>query len=362
MNQTSLALQQIKKTNPYFSGKMSCSEFIELNGFYSRPITAIEYNYTIAFTILAYKHFYQFQVLLRTLYSRSNFHCIHVDVKAPIIMYKYVVKLSECLENVYLSPVRLTVRWAGFSILEAERSCQLLLLNKEKTWKYYMNLAGTELPLQTNYERANILALGNGLKNDITSYKNTHLYRHAMKLHPPPENVTLWKGEFHVILTRKFVEYLHTSPLAQHLYIYLNGTNVPDEHFYSSLNRRPDFPGYSWKSYSNLRLLSHYKVWIETQRHMCKSQIFGRGELCQFTYKDLTHVMESKRLFVNKFNQNVDLIGIDCIEQWLKVKQYSPNKIRKEDYRQFPFFQQSNMSEVQDKEEEEALAKLTGKI
>ena len=120
---------------------LSCSEFIAMNGFYSKDITTIERENPMAFTILSYKHFYQFQVLMRTLYVRTNFHCIHVDRDAPGYFFGYAVKLSTCLENVVIVNRRRKVGWGEFNILEVERLCQSILLNQSSTWYYYMTIA-----------------------------------------------------------------------------------------------------------------------------------------------------------------------------------------------------------------------------
>jgi len=122
-----------------------CSDFITKNGFYSKHITDLEYNNPMAFTILVYKNFYQFQVLMRTLYVRSNFHCIHVDQEASINFYVYALKLSTCLDNVFAINPRKKVQWGTMSILEVERLCQTYLLKQSSKWHYYMTIAVSSL-------------------------------------------------------------------------------------------------------------------------------------------------------------------------------------------------------------------------
>jgi hypothetical protein len=118
-----------------------CSEFITKNGFYSKHITDLEYKNPMAFSILVYKNFYQFQVLMRTLYVRSNFHCIHIDEEAPTNFYTYALKLSQCLDNVFVANPRIKVKWGTMSILEVERLCQTYLLKQSSKWHYYMTIA-----------------------------------------------------------------------------------------------------------------------------------------------------------------------------------------------------------------------------
>ena len=94
----------------------------------------------MAFSILVYKNFYQFQVLMRTLYVRSNFHCIHVDLKSPNYFHSYARKLSQCLSNVYVIE-SIRVAWGSFRILRTERLCQSVLLKKSTKWHYHMTIA-----------------------------------------------------------------------------------------------------------------------------------------------------------------------------------------------------------------------------
>jgi hypothetical protein len=139
---------------------LSCDEFITKNGFYSKHITDLEDNNPMAFTILVYKNFYQFQVLMRTLYVRSNFHCIHVDEKAPIHFYVYALKLSTCLDNVFVLNPRTKVQWGTMSILEVERLCQTYFLKRSSKWHYYMTIAVSSLISNNFFSILTVFVLG----------------------------------------------------------------------------------------------------------------------------------------------------------------------------------------------------------
>ena len=129
-----------RQSNTHY-GNISCSKFIVDNGFYSKRITTAERDNSMAFTILVYKYLYQFQVLMRTLYVRTNLHCIHVDRKASQEIYLYAHKLSTCLENVHVLDTRIAVQWGDITILEAQSLCQRFLLNQSSAWHYYMTIA-----------------------------------------------------------------------------------------------------------------------------------------------------------------------------------------------------------------------------
>jgi len=159
-------------------------------------------------------------------------------------------------------------------------------------------------------------------RNDISSYPEI-TDRQASKKIPPPGNITVYKGEFHSILTRDFIQAVHTNPLALEFWSFLNETVVPDEHFYPSLVHLPELPGGEARvvaTYYSYELLSHYKIWDNEIRDKCQSGQF-HSWLCQFNYKDLAKIEDSGRLFANKFNQELDLVGIDCWEQWFHLKE-----------------------------------------
>ena len=148
---TTISQYQIKQRQRFLQNRhnhsnihydnISCSEFIVDNDFYSKHITTMERANPIAFTILVYKYLYQFQVLMRTLYVRTNLHCIHVDRKASQEIYLYAHKLSTCLENVHVLDTRIDVQWGDITILEAQSLCQRFLLNQSSAWHYYMTIA-----------------------------------------------------------------------------------------------------------------------------------------------------------------------------------------------------------------------------
>jgi len=157
---------------------------------------------------------------------------------------------------------------------------------------------------------------------DVTSFPQPN-NRQKSKPGPPPGNMTVYKGEFHGILTREFIEAVHQHPLALKFYEYLNGTVIPDEQYYPSLVRLSDLPGAKARivpSYTYDKLLSHYKIWGKRGPSICQSNEYA-STVCQFNYKDLANIEKSGRLFANKFNEENDLVGIDCWEEWLEMKQ-----------------------------------------
>ena len=78
-------------------------------------------------------------------------------------------------------------------------------------------------------------------------YKNRWEFHHEVnrgltriQKSPPPHNLTIHKGDVHVVLSRAFVEYILTDPVPLQLADYLTDVFCPEENFCSTLQ-------YNWK-------------------------------------------------------------------------------------------------------------------
>ena len=139
-----------------------CKSYMLENGYITSPVTKLEQNFPLAFSMLIYTDFPQFEQLLRTIYRPQNIYCIHIDKKSNKNFVKSVKRLANCFQNVFLTPRTVNVQWGEFSVLEPELICIEELLKRHKTWKYFINLTGQEFPLRTNYELVKILDSING--------------------------------------------------------------------------------------------------------------------------------------------------------------------------------------------------------
>ena len=275
-----------------------------------------ESTYPLAFTILIHSNLEQFDFLLHTIYRPSNFYCIHIDLKSSSTLYQSIIDRSKCVTNIYFPGKRLNVTWGHFSVLEAEHLCQKELLKQSNEWKYYFNLANSDIPLKTNTELIQILKLYNE-QNDITSL----LYRSQARQRKSFTNRTLYKGEFHVLLTREAVEHIHTNPRIGDLYNYLNGTLVPDEHYYSTINRWKQTPGFYPYDHdlSQMTFMTRYKIWNDRPEAPLCHGGFVRT-ICVFNYQDLWHLATSPHLFANKIFFQRDRIVPYCLAKYLDIR------------------------------------------
>ena len=144
-------------------------------------LTNIEVAFPIAYSILMYKDIEQVERLLRAIYRPQNIYCIHVDRKTSHDIYRAIEGIAKCFPNVFMTARRIDVKWGRFSVLEPELMCMEELLQRKKTWKYFINLTGQEFPLRTNYELNIILMTYNGA-NDIEGTLKRYELNHAARL------------------------------------------------------------------------------------------------------------------------------------------------------------------------------------
>ncbi|UJR33121.1 hypothetical protein I4U23_020578 [Adineta vaga] len=309
------------EASTYLSFPKDCSFFKDRSF-----VSSEELFHPIAFTILIYSNLDQFEFLLHTIYRTSNYYCIHVDSKTPLSLYQAIQERVSCVTNIFLLQQRINVTWGQFSVLEAEHLCQKELLQRAKSWKYYFNLANSDFPLKTNAELVQILKLYNN-QNDVTSLpyysqlRQKNPFRSLNRTLPSSLTLPFYKGEFHVLLSRVTLEYIHTSKRVNDLYNFLNGTIVPDEHYYSMINRWKETPGYYPYDHdlNQMSFMTRYKIWADRPESVLCRGGFVRG-ICIFIYEDLWHLATSPHLFGNKIFFQRDRSVAYCMAQYLDVR------------------------------------------
>jgi hypothetical protein len=235
----------------------NCSEFVTNRGYITEPISEVEANFPIAFSILMYKEAEQAERFLRSIYHPQNIYCIHVDRDSPKVLHWAMKNIASCLPNVFIASKLESVIYGGFSRLQADINCMTDLLKKNIRWKYFMNQPSQAFPLRTNAEMVNILKIYNGsndlegkrIKKDILvrffyKYK-LHYPRKAKKpiiVHSiqrkgkPPHGLHITKGSAYGIFSRDFVQFILNDKVAQEFLNWLRDTYSPDEQFWSTLH------------------------------------------------------------------------------------------------------------------------------
>lgn len=138
-----------------------CAAFIQHRGYIMDVLTDEEKDFPLAFGILVHKEVELVERLLRAIYRPQNFYCIHIDAKMHKKERAALEGVIGCFPNIFSSSRSISVVWGSPQILEADRICMEDLW-RHPEWKYFINLAGQEFPLRTNYELVKILQAMDG--------------------------------------------------------------------------------------------------------------------------------------------------------------------------------------------------------
>ena len=299
----------------------NCLTFVSERGYITSPLTELEKNFSIAFSLLVYRDIEQIERLLRAIYRPQNIYCVHVDNKTSSEdIFEALLSISQCFDNVFLTDRRYDVKWGTMTVLEPELLCMKELWNRSGKWIYFINLTGQEFPLKTNYELVKILTAYDGA-NDIEGTiqrANKERWIHAGQ---PPHNIVPTKGSVHIVASRGYVDFVLHSEVAKDFLNWTRRVDIPDETFFSSLNHNPHLgvPG-SYKSIPETDnvtkpFLARFKNWGAWPCHGKRVRM-----ICVFGVGDLPLLTTRRELFANKFHFDFHRRAYDWLEEWHKNK------------------------------------------
>ena len=158
----------------YLEWTKDCSNFKTSRGYVTSPLSQEEAGFPLAFSIAMYTDVEQAERLLRMIYQPQNVYCIHIDIKASVLVHRTMHHIAQCFPNVFIASHLDKIKWGDISVLYPDLNCMRDLINFYKgRWKYYINLTGQEMPLRTNYELVRIAKIFNG-SNDIAGSKSRY--------------------------------------------------------------------------------------------------------------------------------------------------------------------------------------------
>ncbi|XP_051996661.1 beta-1,3-galactosyl-O-glycosyl-glycoprotein beta-1,6-N-acetylglucosaminyltransferase 7-like [Xyrauchen texanus] len=326
--------------------KVNCTRLRSELQFIMMPLSKEEKEFPLAFIITIHKELETFVRLLRAIYAPQNVYCVHIDAKAPEEYKKTVQNLVRCFPNVFLPSVSERVVYAGFSRLKADINCMKELVRSPTKWRRVINLCGQDFPIQTNLELVRYMHSSEwkdrnmtpGVKQPPTmqhrtqfqyeEVKDSHVARKGKgaKKGPPPHNLTIYFGTAYYALTRQFVEYALSSPLAQDLLKWSKDTFSPDEHYWVTLNHLEEAPGSfvkgGWEG--NIRAIK-WRDQEGTAHQGCEGRYVR--DICIFGIGDLPWVVNKDSMFANKFETASFLEALDCMELWHRNKLLQQAKV-----------------------------------
>ncbi|KAL5016434.1 hypothetical protein ScPMuIL_006023 [Solemya velum] len=293
-----------------------CAAFIQERGYIMHFLTEEEKNFPLAFSILVHTEVELLERLLRAIYRPQNFYCIHIDAKIERKERAALEGIVGCFPNVFLASRSIRVAWGSFQVLEAEMVC-LRDMWRHQAWKYYINLAGQEFPLRTNYELVRILQAMDGANFVHSSFRGAK--KAKWEGAPPiPHGLRKVMGAFHIVVNRGFVDYALHNQTAIALYNWCRHTKIPDEIFFNTLNHNPQLsiPG----SYTGdpdddfvKPHISRFKIW--SVMHFSCDKFIRR--VCILGINQLPVLARRPEFFANKFSLEHDPYAYDCMEELL---------------------------------------------
>ncbi|XP_037356616.1 beta-1,3-galactosyl-O-glycosyl-glycoprotein beta-1,6-N-acetylglucosaminyltransferase 7-like [Talpa occidentalis] len=311
----------------------NCSRISQGLRFITRPLSAEEGNFSLAYIITFHKELAVFVQLLRAIYAPQNVYCIHVDEKAPKKHKTAVQTLVNCFENIFISPQSGKVASSGSTRLQADLSCMRELVHAARPWGYVINLCGQDFPIKTNKEIIHYIRSKWNDKNitpgiiqppnnkSTTSHgapepppeASIHILPNQI-LKEPPHNLTIYFGSAYYVLTRKFVEFVLTDTRAKDMLQWSAGLRSPEHHYWVTLNRLKDAPGAtphaSWEG--DVRAVKWRNE--EGRGHSgCKGHYVQ--DSCVYGPGDLPWIIRSPSLFANQFEASTDPLVVTCLER-----------------------------------------------
>ena len=138
---------------------------------------------SIAFSHIVHHEIGIFEMFMASMYRPQNSHCIYIDRKASKLIHSAVQAIVNCYNErfsdskgkLYVYDWTDPIYWGHISLLEADLRCLRSLLENNNRWEYYVNTAGSELPLVTYPEFVNKLQEAGG--SIIDSFKLTNHFR-----------------------------------------------------------------------------------------------------------------------------------------------------------------------------------------
>ncbi|CAL8294021.1 unnamed protein product [Gadus morhua 'NCC'] len=207
----------------------------------------------------------------RTWAHGHNINCTRIYKLEPVEIGKSLELRRKA--NVVLEDDRIVSLSADCERLNADLNCISDMLKSDVKWEYVINLCGQDFPLKTNYELVMELKALNG-SNMLESSRPSELkkqrfvFQYELQNMPyeyhklpvkttrlkdaAPHNIQVFIGSAYFVLSRDFVTFVTTSPVAKDFLAWSADTYSPDEHFWATLVRVPGVPGHILRTHIDI--------------------------------------------------------------------------------------------------------------
>ena len=165
----------------------------------------------IAFTLVVHKDVVQIIRLLRMIYRKNNYYCIHPDARSNVTFVNALQGAASCFgKNVELVPQerRIIVTWGYETVLKPHLICGEQALRRHSTWSYLINAVGQEFPLRTNLEIIAALKALNGSNLIESGSLESLKYRVRGTILPLKVTLTKFELELKRVYMNSFVNHI----------------------------------------------------------------------------------------------------------------------------------------------------------
>ena len=320
----------------FYTKAKNCSyvrDLLSRDNFY---ISDTERNFPLAYVIMFHNSPQQIMRLLRVIYRPHNVYCLHPDGKADKNLIHVFRKLASCFDNIVIPDSLVKVTWGHISMVDAQLKCLRYLTSNYQhvQWKYANILCGKELPFNSNRVMVDTLSKLNGDSvvnaHRLTDMKfllrfglhfisrNGAMYPVAPRWRRVPFGMKLYKSYNYISASRKFVEFLLTSPRVRALHRYMSTALEPDEEFFATAYMLPEAPKTRIVDVDEVQYVKAFFAPEFPLNLKCTGKSIHH--CCILNIRDLPLLHEYMRgkstiFFYNKYLLEYDHVVMDCMEQ-----------------------------------------------
>ncbi|CAI5453514.1 unnamed protein product [Caenorhabditis angaria] len=319
------------------------------------PIAFIRNVYTL----------YEFQeMLLSSIYHPSNTYCYSVDKKSKTGIFEKLQKLTRCLPNIILNPMRYDFDSSGHFQNRAHFKCLELILDRK--WGHVIFLQNNDLILKPVEELAELSNLLNytSIMSIREPFEDRYIHNAdwtpaGLKLFKSELGVSkdildkplkIWKGLNQMILSRSFVKSIFEKLNLEGIMNLFDQKEIygVDEMLVQTLYRNN--LGLDGQPTSNCNntvqdTIGRWTDWIfegpSGYNEFCRSKL-ERNYICVMGVEYLADFKTSKFVIANKILENFDLAPLFCMDEVLREKKIWISKV---ELRNYPQFREMEMKE-----------------
>lgn len=263
----------------------------------------------IAYLILVHRYPKQFKRMFEAIYDPANHYMIHVDQRSGDGLHKEISEFLSMFPNASLLKSERAL-WGGYSLVDAELRGIEELLKHDRKWDFFINLSAQDFPLKSQAQINRFLEAYPG--RDFLKVMNQRLIRpdtlhrienyvtesgdeiisEPVRKRPFLSGVTPYIGNQWMILSRRFCEFLTSSPEVDRFKDFYRNTLIADEGFFQTVIMNTSYKG-------NIENDDKRAIdWVPMGTIKLRPR--------DFTIDDADFLMASQDLFARKFDETVD--------------------------------------------------------